>query len=218
MDVQRRLRRLVPEQRTAVVLRYFHDYDYATITGVVERGAGRRRLDADTCAPTPAARALVPEGPGSMTVMTAPAEEARHGDLSSEFAPSSRLQHSSDICVSPSSRTGSGRARTPPVWSMAPGSSSRSTRQSPILGAAGADSRPRGRCRSWRRAVAGPTRPARPPCRPAPRLERPTATPSDASPSPGPRWRLPPRPPATQPPTCHSELVIPRRTASRPRA
>ncbi len=79
VDIERALQRLAPAQRAAVVLRYYHDFDYATIATILGTSPGnvgsmlsralqrlRRDLDADD--------------PGSMTVVATPAEEVRHGD------------------------------------------------------------------------------------------------------------------------------------------
>jgi RNA polymerase sigma-70 factor (ECF subfamily) len=79
VDIQRALQRLAPEQRAAVVLRYFHDFDYATIAGIMgtsqgnvgsmlSRALGRLRRDLDL------------GGPGTVPVAVTTAEEARHGD------------------------------------------------------------------------------------------------------------------------------------------
>src|SRR4029077_20027703 len=79
VDVQRALQRLVPEQRAAVVLRYFHDFDYATIAEIMgtsqgnvgsmlSRALGRLRRD------------LGAADPGTVPVAVSTAEEARHGD------------------------------------------------------------------------------------------------------------------------------------------
>ncbi len=79
VDIERALQRLAPSQRAAVVLRYFHDFDYATIAAILGTSPGnvgsmltralqrlRRDLDA--------------EDPGSIPIVATPAEEARHGD------------------------------------------------------------------------------------------------------------------------------------------
>jgi RNA polymerase sigma-70 factor (ECF subfamily) len=79
VDIQRALQRLAPEQRAAVVLRYFHDFDYATIAGIMgtsqgnvgsmlSRALGRLRRDLDA------------DAPGTVPVAVTTAEEARHGD------------------------------------------------------------------------------------------------------------------------------------------
>jgi RNA polymerase sigma-70 factor (ECF subfamily) len=79
VDIERALQRLAPQQRAAVVLRYHHDFDYATIAAILGTSPGNvgsilsralQRLRHD----------LDGEGSGSMAVVATPAEEARHGD------------------------------------------------------------------------------------------------------------------------------------------
>ncbi len=79
VDIERALQRLAPPQRAAVVLRYYHDFDYATIASILgtspgnvgsilSRALGRLRRD------------LEADNPGTMSVGVMPVEEARHGD------------------------------------------------------------------------------------------------------------------------------------------
>ena len=79
VDIRRALERLAPPQRAAVVLRYYHDFDYATIASILGTSPGnvgsmlsralqrlKNDLDFDTHAPTP--------------IVATKVEEAGHGD------------------------------------------------------------------------------------------------------------------------------------------
>jgi RNA polymerase sigma-70 factor (ECF subfamily) len=79
VDIERALQRLAPAQRAAIVLRYYHDFDYATIATILDTSSGnvgsmlsralqRLRHDLDA------------GDPGSVTFVATSVEEARHGD------------------------------------------------------------------------------------------------------------------------------------------